>query len=101
MKRGQMLISTDLFSALASAAMETPCVCAAPENRRHDGLCVSCWALNNRLERLEALASVRDPAHLQSQIVAMRTEQKLRAEQLPVAEARVRAARDEEVELAE
>lgn len=92
-------IPRERFTALVEAAKLTACICADPENRQHDGMCISCWALRDRIQAL------RSSDYFRIGLARMEDEQRLRAEQLPAAEAALQrierlakeaVARDEE-----
>jgi len=88
-------MSRDRFAALVGAAMQSPCVCGLPEQRKHDGVCISCWALR---DRIQALRSVVDKPgigddYFRGRLAQLEGEQRLRVESLPAREAAVLAAR--------
>lgn len=85
------------FAALVGAAMSAPCNCALPEQRAHDGTCISCWALRDRIEAIRSILGkpgIGDD-YFRQRLAHLEREQRLRAEQLPEAEAMVKAAREE------
>lgn len=85
------------FAALVGAAKDSPCSCALPEQRKHDGVCISCWALADRIQALRSIVGkpgIGDD-YFRARLARLEREQSLRAEQLPEAEAMVRAARKE------
>jgi hypothetical protein len=84
------------YRAIVHAASLAACSCANQDTRGHDGLCVSCWALRERLEHARRLAAsptvfssqevtaiVNDSA--KREVERCEAEQRLRAEQLPIA----------------
>ena len=94
------------YHSLVIAAALHPCFCPAPEQRMHDGKCISCWALAKRLEMLRKQAAtpilggdaVRGGMAIRYErwIAECEAEQRLRAEQLPEAERRLAEARKAE-----
>lgn len=92
----RITISQKRFQALVQAASDSPCVCAVPELREHDGVCISCWALRSRIRSIRSIigkSGIGDD-YFRGRLAALEGEQRLRAEQLPAAEAKVRAARE-------
>lgn len=86
------------FAALVGAAMQSPCSCALPEQRQHDGACISCWALRDRIQALRSVVGkpgIGDD-YFRRRLAQLEGELRLREEQLPSAEAEVRAARARE-----
>jgi hypothetical protein len=91
--------------SLVIAAARNPCFCASPEQRMHDGACISCWALAKHAALVRELAAHPylggDGARsamanrFARTIAEIETEQRLRAEQLPSAERRLADARKE------
>jgi hypothetical protein len=96
-------LKSERYHALVIAAALHPCFCPAPEQRMHDGKCISCWALAKRLEILRKQAASRVlggdvargamAARYERWIAECEAEQRLRAEQLPEAERRLAEAR--------
>ena len=75
--------------------MGSACACAVPELREHDGVCISCWALRDQIQAFRSMLGkpgIGDD-YFRRHLGRLEAEQRLRAEQLPEAEAIVRAAR--------
>lgn len=86
------------FRDLVQAASISPCLCADPENRRHEQRCISCWALAQHIERVRKYASGGGVAagYFARQVERLEEEQAFRAADLPRAEESLRKAREEE-----
>lgn len=81
------------FQALVMAASKVGCVCAAPEYREHDGMCIGCWALGKRVAHLRELLACSSSATLSRILAECEEEQSFRAREIPNAEKRLAEAR--------
>jgi hypothetical protein len=91
-------IPTIRFHALVNAASRIGCFCADPVHREHEGKCIGCWALAQRVEHIrDLLAHTTSPA-LSMILEECQAEQRLRAEGLPAAERRLAKARAEDTD---
>lgn len=104
---GRITLPRERYWALVGFASKAGCICAAPEQRLHDGKCIGCWALEQHIESLRRLATLPPSLEGESHRVALaeyyakriascEAEQRLRAEQLPAAEHRLAEARKED-----
>ena len=90
----RVTLTRDRYTALVLAASKWGCTCAAPEYRAHEGKCISCWALVERIAKLRELCAKTDSVHLPRILAECEEEQEFRAKQLPAAERRLAEARE-------